>query len=86
DAGYGPVGPGWINIGWGGYSTANGETHPAVGNLDGDGAEEVVLGTGAGGGRYLRLMGDAADGFTPGAWVLAGDTGSIAPGNHAVWP
>ncbi len=86
NASYAALSGGWMNIGWAAYSASNGATHPAMENLDSDPAEEIVLGTGAGGERYVRLIDDAASGFAPGAWVRAGNTGSIASINHEVWP
>ena len=86
NSGYGPLSGGWINLGWGSYGAANGATHPAVGNVDVDPEEEIVLGTGAGGDRYLRVFDTTGGGYTPGLWIQAGDTGAIAASQHEVWP
>ena len=37
----------WGRIGWGSYNAANGETHPACGDVDGDGKAEIVVGLGS---------------------------------------
>ena len=55
---------GWILLGWGAYQNTQGETHPAIGNLDGDAAEELVIGLGNGGKGWVRLLDDAGSGFT----------------------
>ena len=43
----------WLRLDWQSYNTASGETHPAVGNVDGDAAHEIITGlapwTGEGG-------------------------------------
>jgi hypothetical protein len=36
----------WDQVDWPAYNAHNGETHPAVGNIDGDPAAEVILGLG----------------------------------------
>jgi len=37
---------GWLQVGWAAYEAANGETHPAIGNVDDDPAAELVIGLG----------------------------------------
>jgi len=59
-----PRSDGWILLGWGAYQNTQGETHPAIGNLDGDAAAELVIGLGNGGKGWVRLLDDAASGFT----------------------
>jgi hypothetical protein len=60
-----PVHQAWIRVDWPAYSGeggvptitgSTGETHPAVGDLDGDGKAEIVMGFGPGGGGWLRLF------------------------------
>jgi hypothetical protein len=60
-----PSAGGWLQVGWPEYETANGETWPAVGDLDGDGIGEIVLGLGAQGSGWLRAFRGATGGFTP---------------------
>jgi hypothetical protein len=38
----------WGEVSWGDYNELNGETRPVVGDLDGDGRGEIVIGLGAG--------------------------------------
>ena len=38
----------WLQAGWQDYNRGNGETRPACGDLDGDGKDEMIVGTGAG--------------------------------------
>ncbi len=66
---------GWLQVPWAGYASANGATHPAMGNLDGDSRMELVVGLGAGGYDYLAVFDDALSGFE----AMPGATGE-APG------
>jgi hypothetical protein len=68
-----PSRSGWLQLGWPEYESANGETWPAVGDLDGDGHDELVLGLGTQGGGWLRIFRGAAAGFAP---VSAASTAS----------
>jgi hypothetical protein len=52
-------------LGWPAYESASGDTWPAIGDLDGDGVGELVLGLGTQGGGWLRAFRGAAAGFTP---------------------
>jgi hypothetical protein len=61
----------WLRTSWADYNTASsGETHPAVGNLDGDGAVELVIGldTYAGNGGWLESLDDAGAGYASLGW------------------
>ncbi len=50
---------GWLYMSWPAYNAVNGAVHPAVGNVDDDPAEEVVLGVGTGGGGWALILDDA---------------------------
>jgi len=58
----------WIQVGWLGYNAANGEVFPAVGNLDGDNREEIVLGLGNGGAGWIQIFDDASANYAPLTW------------------
>lgn len=60
----------WFRIPWDAYNTANGETHPAVGNLDSDSRSETVFGLGrfAGNGGWLFTLDDAISGYASLGW------------------
>ena len=45
----------WLQVPWTAYNTFNGETRPALGDLNGDGQAEVVAGLGQGGQGYLYV-------------------------------
>jgi hypothetical protein len=63
----------WRQVGWPAYSAgASGATHPAIGNLDGVGAAEIVLGLGAGSEGYLEIVGGAAENYTHRSWLQIG--------------
>jgi len=72
-----PAANGWLRLGWTAYETENGETWPAIGDLDVvSGTGELVLGLGNGGDGWLRVFQGAAGGFAPapgapggGGWV-----------------
>ena len=57
----------WIRVPFSAYNEANGEVHPATGDLDGDGSEEIVLGLGTytANGGWVEVREDAAGGYTP---------------------
>lgn len=59
----------WRQLAWEEYTGANGAVHPAVGNLDDDTADEIVLGLGEGGDGWVRTLDDAGGDFAPIAWV-----------------
>jgi prenyltransferase/squalene oxidase-like repeat protein len=79
---------GWIQVASLQYDQDRGETHPAVGDITGDGHQEVVIGLGPGGGGWLQILGDTSTGFaplagtpSPNGWVQAwtGGTGETRP-------
>jgi subtilisin family serine protease len=58
----------WIRVNWKGYNTANGETRPACGDIDGDGIDEIVVGLGTGSGGFLEVFDDAGAAYAHLAW------------------
>jgi hypothetical protein len=46
----------WGRIEWSLYNIANGETWPACGDIDGDGADEIIMGLGSGGNGWLETF------------------------------
>ncbi len=64
----------WYRIDLGAYNASQGETRPAVGDLDGDGLDEIALGLGSGGGSRLLVLDDQAAGLAPigPGWVQSG--------------
>jgi hypothetical protein len=87
-----PGGDGWLRLGWTAYNAGVGAIRPAVGNLDDDAAEEIVLGLGPGGAGSVQLLDDAAAGFAPlagtpsaGGWLRLG-WGAYEAANGETWP
>jgi hypothetical protein len=59
----------WIQGTWAGYNSSNGETHPAVGDLDGDGQAEIVLGLGAGSQGWVEIRNSASGNYASKIWI-----------------
>ena len=59
----------WRQVDWPAYNAGTGATHPAIGNVDGIGGSEIVIGLGSGGGGYLEVFNGAAGGFSHQAWL-----------------
>lgn len=59
----------WLQLPWGNYQSANGETWVACGNVENfnlwDAPDEIVVGLGEGGGGFFYVYDDAVEGHTP---------------------
>jgi len=72
-----------VQVPWPAYDASNGETYVAVGDLDGDGAAEIVAGLGAGGLGHILIIEDLNNGLAPIAWRRTGSTSRPrVPGNR----
>lgn len=59
----------WARVGWKEYNATNGETYPAIGDLNGDGQGEIVIGLGSGGNGMLQVFRYADAGLMPLGWT-----------------
>ena len=75
----------WRSVGWAPYNAADGSARPAIANLDGVGAAEIVIGLGPGGGGFLQVFSDAAGGFAARTWVRI-PWQDYATGNGETYP
>lgn len=46
----------WGQVSWPDYNALNGETRPAIGDIDGDGREEIFIGLGRGGDGFIEIF------------------------------
>lgn len=76
----------WRRLAWESYSTTNGTTHPAVGDVDGDGQREIVLGLGSGGGGWLAVIEGGASGYSHRMWIRVHWPDYNASTGGATWP
>jgi len=53
-AGYGHLS--WPRVSWNAYNSANGESRPACGDVDGDGVDEIVIGLGSSGSGWFEVF------------------------------
>jgi len=58
----------WGRVNWPPYNSANGETRPACGDVDGDGRDEIVIGLGQGGDGWIEVFDDVSSGHAHLAW------------------
>jgi hypothetical protein len=60
----------WLKTSWAVYNQQSGETHPAVGNIDGDAAAEIVVGLArfAGNGGWFETFDSQVSGFAGLGW------------------
>lgn len=72
DAARGHAVLGWGAVPWSTYQGQGGETHPACGDLDGDGRAEVVVGLGRWGQGRLAVFEDLGAGMAFRRWILVG--------------
>jgi hypothetical protein len=80
-----PTSNGWMRMNWALYNTTVGAIHPAVGNLDADSREEIVLGVGEGGGGWVEVLDDATASFAHLNWLQTGWT-AYNTANGTTWP
>ncbi|MGH9370297.1 MAG: hypothetical protein ACRD15_02065, partial [Vicinamibacterales bacterium] len=77
----------WLQVSWPEYAAAVGETHPAVGNMDGDAAMEIVLGLAefVGQGGHFELRDDSAGAHASRGWRNVG-RGDVYIAGGATFP
>ena len=87
-----PNGSGWLRTGWSDYNKGPGATHPAVGDLDGDGLAEIAVGLGQDGKGWVQLIDDLPAGMgilsgTPfsGGWARV-DWSDYNQSSGVSWP
>ncbi len=74
-----------LDLPWPAYNALNGELHPAVGDVDGDGLNEIVVGLGFGGQGWIAVFDDAAHGFALLKWLQV-PWPSYNAANGTIWP
>ncbi len=60
----------WKSVPWVSFTARGIETRPALGDLDGDGANEIVVGLGPGGHGRLALFEDRSTGYAFTGWLV----------------
>ena len=82
-----PPAPQLYQLAWAPYDTTVGETHPAYGDVDGDGLDEMVVGFGSfpSNGGWVQVRDDAEHGTALLGWLRVPDSGYNAT-NGATYP
>lgn len=60
---------GWRRVGWATYNAGDGRTYPAVGNIDGTGAAEIVLGLGPGSNGWIEIFTSSSGNYAHRDWI-----------------
>jgi hypothetical protein len=76
----------FIDSGWEYYSNTFGTIYPAVGNLDGDAAAEIVMGLGPGGSGWFKVIDDASTGFAAYGWYQTSWAGYAGRSDAVIHP
>ncbi len=61
----------WGQVNWQGYNERNGETWPACGDLDGDGRDEILIGTGRGGEGHIEVFSFSDGSLHHKSWMVS---------------
>jgi hypothetical protein len=80
-----PTANGWLRLNWSSYNSSAGTVHPAVGNLDADNREEIVLGVGTGGRGWVEVLDDTASNYAHLNWVQL-NFSAYNNANGETWP
>ncbi|WP_295454181.1 glycoside hydrolase family 9 protein [uncultured Thiodictyon sp.] len=75
----------WGQVEWADYNSSNGETRPAVGDIDGDGKAEIVIGLGPGGGGLVETFRFANGALSPIGWADV-NWPEYSQANGETWP
>jgi hypothetical protein len=59
----------WLQVAWPTYTSANGATFPAAGDVDGDGRAEIVVGLGTGSSGWIQVYDDANSSHAHVRWL-----------------
>ncbi len=77
----------WCQLPWGAYDTGVGATHPALGDVDGDGLDEILVGQGtyASGGGWVAVYDDSLRGHRFLRWIQV-PYAAYNGANGETWP